>query len=1819
MAETESVGTIFAEITLDGKKFTTQLKAITQEGTTAAKTIENNFSNSGVNVKNALNSVLGVARQLAPWLIAAFSVKHLINYAKEATLLASRVETLGVVVEQVGRRAGYTASEMQAYVESVKKMNITTLVAQDSIIKMAQAEIDLSQAGKLARIAQDAAVIGNMDSSAAFQRMINGIRTGQTEILRNMGLQVMMDAAYRKYATTLHKTTEELTNEERIQARVNAVVEEGAKIQGVYEASMGSAGKVMKSLVRVTEEIKLSIGQMFSGGFSEGVMSVYEGLKDVEKVMNKMKESDIWKKLEVGVTTFARILAVDVKIAISGIWDILKVLSPMFIDAFTGAGIAVYYLAQSFTLILISLKDIALLVANAVTQFYHLAKVAANAFILIGQISTGQIVAAKDTWGMMEKDFDKFTDSLKASGDIVYGYFDEIVDAVWTMSGDGKKAVVELTKEQKKQMEENAQAARKWHEQQLANIEDLKKANKTLLEDMKRNAEVEETIRKSEYQSKEMNFKQWMIEQQRGYANKDDLIESQYQEEVKMARLTAENAKTTLRESIRMKEIAAEQELEIFRRTEKLKIDYELAKTVATTPETDVLALANARDAAKKQLVVLDTTLKETRKYDQERLASAKEYAAGAVKIDEALNLDLKAAGQKRTNAEIELAEERQKKLVELAIKNNPYDQKTTDLQIAQIKKRAKEEATYMNTTNDKMKVYIAAQKEVRKLILETAKALVDQKVAALAASAPFSDEYKNALIEQSALAIELKKAEANEFFNLEKEKKIAALSTFAAMAQAQADYYKSIGDYGKAEKFLIEKAKLEGEILEEQGRNQVEVEEKTNKQVQQIRDETLAAYVDNISKQTGEMYNMFQSIGALFAEGTKQSKAMMVASQAMIVVEKMLALFTAARAVAHAASTAKTWYEAIAAIAAVAGALANVFSSAGISFGGGGGGGSTPKLPESTVYGAKAGTESKSIENVAEILNDTYSMELNKLTDLNNSVKALGAGTADNASFLSSMANAQKWSTPATTNTGGSGYGSWSFTTWNPAWDPEGVAAATQRAQQELDLVFTDLENTFTGAAKVFDDVALSAKASALDISKYFVDPKWDPKKTGEENAKAYADAFNKAADLAAQDVFGSMINTFAKIGEGAYETAMRLTVDSAKVQNILEKTSLYYGQFINSSAAGMVEFSESLIKIAGGLDELQSSFENFYDAFIPDYEKQNFLLRDLREQFKNMNLTLPATRQGYANLVNGLNLTTKAGQEAYAALLQMSGAADQFYSYNEDLESKRLSLQAELAEATGDTALAEKVLQRQREIELQGMDEMTRWLQMEVWVAQDAQKASEGATEAQKSYAESLGMTEKQLSLTMRILELEGKSSEFLAMQRAAELYAMTDAEKALQNYIYTLEDAASAAEKASAIQNELNNFMVRLYQLQGNTNAANQITRAQELEAALTDENRAILRQIYALEDAKTAEEARNEALADAQAAIDKAVELEKQRKNLSIAILRELGKEEEALRMERAMALSELDESLRAQQEYLWSLQDYNAEMERVSNLRNEKLQLEIELLQVLGREQEATARQRESELAQMDESLRGLQVQIWAAEDAKEAMQKLSEAMKDAAERTKTLDQMLRDLSIGDQAPVQSLEAYQKEYDRLLQAASESADGLSAFQSFESQYLNFMKTFSSNYAMVVEKVKDDIESLYGTGTTGFSMEDYANELNSYSVNLDNYAYELSNFIDLVASGALGTGVLDSYAHGIQSVPQTGPYMLHQGETVVGGTGFDSDKIGNVLGGYIISALQQGSSGVGSIQINIDGKTIADVLVKQSKINPEYQKSIQALRN
>jgi len=263
--------------------------------------------------------------------VAAYATLKLASYVKESTMLAARYETLGIVLSVVGKNAGYTADQMEAVAKSLQKSGISMIESRSVLTKMVQAQIDLNDATKLARIAQDAAVIGNINSSEAFDRMIHGIQAGMPLILRNIGIQVDFEEGYKRTAKALNTTTDALNAQQKMQSRADTVMLQGAKIAGTYEAAMTTAGKQITSFPRYLEDFKVKFGEAFNPSTAKLVMAATDAMKKFTEEISKPETQQTLAYFAELITDIIQLLGVgiveSVPLAIRGLAGIAGVLN----------------------------------------------------------------------------------------------------------------------------------------------------------------------------------------------------------------------------------------------------------------------------------------------------------------------------------------------------------------------------------------------------------------------------------------------------------------------------------------------------------------------------------------------------------------------------------------------------------------------------------------------------------------------------------------------------------------------------------------------------------------------------------------------------------------------------------------------------------------------------------------------------------------------------------------------------------------------------------------------------------------------------------------------------------------------------------------------------------------------------------------------------------------------------------------------------------------------------------------------------------------------------------------------------------------------------------------------------------------------------------------------------------------------------------------------------------------------------------------------------------------------------------------------------
>jgi len=159
-------------------------------------------------------------------------------YVGKATLTAARTEELGIAMEAVAKATGTSMEELREQEKVMISQGITTQQSRQTLMRFMQSQLDVADASKVARVAQDLAVISGMNSNEATNILTESIASQNTMRLKQFGISKTQEEIFEDYAKTLGKTASELDEVGRKEAFVHAIMKEGEKVAGTYEAAM---------------------------------------------------------------------------------------------------------------------------------------------------------------------------------------------------------------------------------------------------------------------------------------------------------------------------------------------------------------------------------------------------------------------------------------------------------------------------------------------------------------------------------------------------------------------------------------------------------------------------------------------------------------------------------------------------------------------------------------------------------------------------------------------------------------------------------------------------------------------------------------------------------------------------------------------------------------------------------------------------------------------------------------------------------------------------------------------------------------------------------------------------------------------------------------------------------------------------------------------------------------------------------------------------------------------------------------------------------------------------------------------------------------------------------------------------------------------------------------------------------------------------------------------------------------------------------------------------------------------------------------------
>ena len=272
-----NVGEIDLELLLNSKQFQKQLNNIRGQANTASSALTSSFKKIGAAI------------------IAAFSVKKIVEFSKECIDFGSDMAEVENVVDTA---FPHMQSQVDSFANScIESFGLATTVAKKYLGTFGamskafgfteRAALEMSET--LTGLAGDVASFYNMSSDEAYTK-IKSVFTGETETLKELGV-VMTQSALDQYALAngYGKTTAKMTEQEKVALRYAFVQQQLSLASGDFIKTQGSWANQTRILTLRFEEFKATIGQGLINIFTPVIQVINVVLSKLQVLANAFK------------------------------------------------------------------------------------------------------------------------------------------------------------------------------------------------------------------------------------------------------------------------------------------------------------------------------------------------------------------------------------------------------------------------------------------------------------------------------------------------------------------------------------------------------------------------------------------------------------------------------------------------------------------------------------------------------------------------------------------------------------------------------------------------------------------------------------------------------------------------------------------------------------------------------------------------------------------------------------------------------------------------------------------------------------------------------------------------------------------------------------------------------------------------------------------------------------------------------------------------------------------------------------------------------------------------------------------------------------------------------------------------------------------------------------------------------------------------------------------------------------------------------------------------------------------------------------------
>lgn len=229
------------------------------------------------NIKGSLGGLTSMVKKLGTVIASAFAVQKIVQFGKESVNAANDLSAALTGLQSILDGQGRSFSAAQSFIEEYTKDGLIPATNAITAYKnLAMRGYDDSQIQQVMVALKDASAFGRQASYSmgeAVESATEGLKNENSILVDNAGVTKNVAKMWEEYAASIGTTANKLTQEQKIQAEVNGILEESKYQTGDAAKVSGTLSGQLQRLSFNFNNLKVAVGNAINP-FVENVLPI---------------------------------------------------------------------------------------------------------------------------------------------------------------------------------------------------------------------------------------------------------------------------------------------------------------------------------------------------------------------------------------------------------------------------------------------------------------------------------------------------------------------------------------------------------------------------------------------------------------------------------------------------------------------------------------------------------------------------------------------------------------------------------------------------------------------------------------------------------------------------------------------------------------------------------------------------------------------------------------------------------------------------------------------------------------------------------------------------------------------------------------------------------------------------------------------------------------------------------------------------------------------------------------------------------------------------------------------------------------------------------------------------------------------------------------------------------------------------------------------------------------------------------------------------------------------------------------------------------